>query len=280
MPTLHGARVALLESRLSTELAELVRRMGGTPVLAPSVREIPRPHETAAFVDELASGRFKVVIFQTGVGTSALLRDADARGRLADVLAAVGAATLVCRGPKPTAVVRRHGLEPTLIPQKPFTTREVLEVLEPISLAGKPVALVHYGERNTALAEALRERGAQVSEACPYEWALPEDVEPLRRLVRDAATEVDAIVFTSQVQVRHLFMVASQMGLREGLAASLNNEIIVASVGPVCADALKDAGVTPDVQPADPKMGPLLIALADYIELTRADDEQGLGPAG
>ena len=269
MPTLHGARVGLLESRLSTELAELVRRMGGTPILAPSVREIPRPDETAAFVDELASGQFSVVIFQTGVGTAALLRDAEQRGRLADVLAAVGAATIVCRGPKPTAVVRRHGLEPTIIPQKPFTTREILHALEPIDLAGKRTALVHYGERNAALAEALRARGARLSEACPYEWALPEDIDPLRTVVRDRERHVDALVFTSQVQVRHLFTVAEQLGLRDELTASLNSEIITAAVGPVCADALKDAGITPDVQPADPKMGPLLIALGDYIELTR-----------
>ena len=269
MPTLHGARVGLLESRLSTELAELVRRMGGTPILAPSVREIPRPDETAAFVDELAAGQFSVVIFQTGVGTAALLRDAEQRGRLADVLAAVGAATIVCRGPKPTAVVRRHGLEPTIIPQKPFTTREILQALEPIDLAGKRTALVHYGERNAALAEALRARGARLSEACPYEWALPEDIDPLRTVVRERERHVDALVFTSQVQVRHLFTVAEQLGLRDELTTSLNSEIITAAVGPVCADALKDAGITPDVQPADPKMGPLLIALGDYIELTR-----------
>ena len=48
----------------------------------------------------------------------------------------------------------------------------------------------------------------------------------------------------------------------------LNTDVIVAVVGPVSADALKEVGVVPDVQPADPKMGPLLIALADYMELT------------
>ena len=272
MATLHGARVGLLESRLSTELAELVRRMGGTPVAAPSVREVPREAETAAFVDELASGRFGVVIFQTGVGTAALLRNAEHRGRLADVLAALGAATVVCRGPKPTAVVRRYGLEPTLIPRKPFTTNEVLEALAPVDLAGRDVALVHYGERNAALADALRARGARLDEACPYEWALPENLEPLRALVRDTARQIDAIAFTSQVQVRHLFTVASGLGLDEQLATALNEDIIVAAVGPVCAEALKEAGVTPDVQPADPKMGPLLAALADYIELTRASE--------
>ena len=269
MPTLHGARIGLLESRLSTELAELVRRMGGTPVLAPSVREVPHPEETAAFVDELASGQFGVVIFQTGVGTAALFRDAEQRGRLADVLAAVSSATLLCRGPKPTAVVRRHGLEPTLVPQKPFTTVEILQALEPVDLAGKRTALVHYGERNTALADALRKRGANLAEACPYEWALPENIAPLQSIVRDREATVDALAFTSQVQVRHLFAVAEQMGLRDQLTASLNSEIIIAAVGPVCADALKEVGITPDVQPADPKMGPLLIALADYIELTR-----------
>src|SRR5438045_7059020 len=101
MPRSHGARVGLLEPRLSKELAELGRLMGGTPVAAPSVREIPREAETAAFVGQLASGRFGIVIFQTGVGAAAILRDAERQGRLADVLAALGATTIVCRGPKP-----------------------------------------------------------------------------------------------------------------------------------------------------------------------------------
>jgi uroporphyrinogen-III synthase len=128
---------------------------------------------------------------------------------------------------------------------------------------------VHYGEPNTALADALRSRGARVTEVCPYEWALPEDVEPLRALVRDARSQVEAIAFTSQIQVRNLFRVADSLNLTQQLAAALNEDVIVATIGPVCADALRAAGVTPDVEPADPKMGPLLIALADYIELTR-----------
>jgi uroporphyrinogen-III synthase len=241
--------------------------------MAPSVREVPRPEETAAFVETLASGRFSVVIFQTGVGASALLREAERQGRLPDVISAIRAATLVCRGPKPTAVVRRYGLEPGIVPRKPFTTKEVLEALAPVTLAERDVALAHYGERNTALADALRARGARLGEVCPYEWALPEDVEPLRALVRDPAAQLDAIAFTSQIQVRHLFAVASAMGLAATLADTLSRDVIVAAVGPVCAEALKGMGVTPDVQPADPKMGPLMMALAEYIELTREGGE-------
>src|SRR5579862_1369691 len=120
MTSLRGARVGLFESRLSAELAELVRRLGGTPVVAPTVREVPHPSETAAFLDALLTRRFSVIVFLTGAAAKAVLREATARGRLDEAVAAIRGSTLVCRGPKPTAVVRGHGLEPTIVPQKPF----------------------------------------------------------------------------------------------------------------------------------------------------------------
>ena len=66
MASLNGARIGLLESRLSGEIAELVRRLGGTPVVAPSVREVPRGEDTTRFVDALVTGRFSVAIMLTG----------------------------------------------------------------------------------------------------------------------------------------------------------------------------------------------------------------------
>lgn len=273
MSSLHGARVALLESRLGTELGELVRRLGGVPVLAPSVREVPRVEDTDRFVDALVTGRFSVVVVLTGAAALAVLRAAERRGHLPEALEALKRATLVARGPKPTAVLRRYGLDAQVLPQKPFTTKELLAAIDRgVEIAGRQVALVHYGERNTTMSAALAERGAVLTEVCPYEWSLPEDTEPLRALVRHLSTSVDAIAFTSKIQVRHLFAIATGMGLAEAVRTALNDDIIVASVGPVCDAALKEAGVTPDVQPADPKMGPLLMALADYVELTRDTD--------
>src|SRR5258708_2928295 len=119
MPSLNGTRVGLLESRMSSELAELVRRLGGAPVGAPAVREVPHAAETTRFVEALVSGRHDVVIFLTGAAAAAILREAERTGRLQDALGALQRATLVCRGPKPTAVARRYGLEVNVIPQKP-----------------------------------------------------------------------------------------------------------------------------------------------------------------
>ena len=48
----------------------------------------------------------------------------------------------------------------------------------------------------------------------------------------------------------------------------LNDHTIVAAIAPVCVAALRGLGITPDVQPAHPKMGALIAALADYVELS------------
>ncbi len=271
MATLEGKRVALLEARMSAELAAMVERFGGVPYSVPAVREIPieLPGETAAFVDALCAGRFAVVIFMTGVGASALLREAEKAAKLEAALSALRGATTVCRGPKPVAVLRRQNVQVNITAAEPHTTVELLQALESIDLEGRTVALVHYGERNDAAAAGLQTRGAIVSEICLYEWRLPDDVAPLTRLVAEIiAGAIDAIAITSQIQIRHLFQIAERLGQSSALADALNRRIVVAAVGPVCATALRSFGVIPHVQPSHPKMGPMLLALADYFEFT------------
>jgi uroporphyrinogen-III synthase len=49
----------------------------------------------------------------------------------------------------------------------------------------------------------------------------------------------------------------------------LNRRVIVGAVGPVCAGALKQFGVTADVIPEAPSMAALINAVADYFSLTK-----------
>jgi len=136
-----------------------------------------------------------------------------------------------------------------------------------------PLLLLHYGERNVAIVDEMRARGALVDEACPYEWAMPDNPQPVAAVVAGALTgRLDAILFTSQIQCRHLFQVAAEMQLADELGAALNRDVVVGAVGPVCALALNEFGVTADVIPAAPNMASLLTAVGDYFELTRADD--------
>ena len=80
---------------------------------------------------------------------------------------------------------------------------------------------------------------------------------------------VDGPRCRSIVQCAHLFRVAAELGLSGRLADALNKDVIVAAVGPVCAEALQSVGVAADVIPARPTMESMIEALAEYFELTR-----------
>ena len=69
-----GLRVISFESRRATEMAELIRRQGGDPFVAPSMREAPIENNPEAFefAERLFRGEFDLMIFLTGVGTRAL----------------------------------------------------------------------------------------------------------------------------------------------------------------------------------------------------------------
>ena len=50
-----------------------------------------------------------------------------------------------------------------------------------------------------------------------YQWDLPEDTGPLREAVRKlAAGEFDAVLFTTSIQVLHLFRIAAELGSGTG----------------------------------------------------------------
>lgn len=269
MSSLKGSRVALLEARMSGELSDLVRRFGGVPCAAPAVREVPRLEQVPALIDALSEGRFSLVVFLTGAGVMALMREAERLGRLEEALTALRAITIACRGPKPLAALKRYHVPVAINAIEPYTTKELLDDLTGVDLRAKGVALVHYGEPNHLLANELTARGARLEEWCLYEWLMPEDIRPLAALVDDLVERrVDAIAFTSQIQCRNLFRLAADVGKADELVSVLNDHTIVAAIGPVCAATLQTMGITPDVLPAHPKMGPLIAALADYVELS------------
>lgn len=251
----------------------MVARLGGTPVCAPAVRERPTEDDARPIIARLVAGEFRVVVALTGAGVTALFAQAESMHQLDEVRAALARMMIVSRGPKPQAALKRYGLTPQLVTAKPHTSHELLEMLADTDLDRVAVLLLHYGERNQALAEALAGRGAMVDEVCLYEWALPEDLAPIHDVVqRLIAKEIDALLVTSQVQFRFLMEIAAEAGLDVPLLQVLNDHVIVGAVGPVCAAAIRVYGVIPDVLPESPSSPFLVGALADYFELTNFSD--------
>lgn len=268
MTLLAGARIGLLEARLSSELAELVRREGGAPVCAPAVLEAPVDVTPAlpVLIDDLRRRRVELVVFLTGAGATSLLDQARANGSYEALVRALRDATTVCRGPKPAAVLRKHDIHVDVNARTPYTTAELLETLPESLVRGRGVALVHDGGGNPPLVEALRARGASVHELHAYEWRLPDDVAPIQTLIAELiAGRIDAVAFTNQVQVRHLFEVAERLGRSAALADALRHHTVVGSIGPTCSLALEAHGVPPHVVASPPKMRPLIAAVAEHL---------------
>ncbi|HTI15937.1 MAG TPA: uroporphyrinogen-III synthase [Dictyobacter sp.] len=264
-----NARVAILEARMSEEMSNLLRRHGAQPYSVPAVREAARDENSRSvpvFIDHLQDERLGFVVFFTGVGVRTLLNEADQTGRQQELIDALRHVTVVCRGPKPAAVLKKHAIPIAYSASEPFTTKELIDVLSPLAVRGKGVGIVHYGERNAPVAQYLRERGAELEELSLYEWQLPDDRVPLQMLIKELIdAQVDAIAFTSQIQVRHLMQVGADMQLTDQLVAALRLKTIVASIGPTCTGVLQEYGVEPHVIPPHPKMGHLVKALQEYL---------------
>ena len=264
-PTLQGLRVVSFESRRAKEMAELIRRYGGEPIVAPSMREIPLSENHAALdlLPQLEAGKFDLLILMTGVGTRTLNEALLTQFPQERITAALRRTTLAARGPKPVAALKELGLEPAFTAPEPNTWREVLATLSSkLNLRGKRIAVQEYGMPNSELVAALEGLGATVASIPIYRWALPEDLGPLRAAIQKILrNETDIALFTNGAQVEHLFKVAADDRAEDALQQALK-KIVIGSVGPVCTQVLEQYQLKPDIEPSHPKMGALIAEVA------------------
>ena len=256
-----GKRVLSLESRRAAEMAELIRRQGGEPLVAPSMREVPLAADEAAarFGERLYAGGFDMMVLLTGVGTRQLNRLLGPR--FAEALRKL---TVVARGPKPAAALREMGLTAAVVAPEPNTWRELLRALE--GRTEKRIAVQEYGRSNPELLDGLRARGAEVTPVRVYRWDLPEDAALLYDAARRlAAGEFGVVLFTTAIQIAHLARAAREQGIEDAALAALGH-CFVGSIGPTTTEALEEFGVTPAFEPSHPKMGILVVEAAARLE--------------
>lgn len=256
-----GLRVVAFESRRAVEIAELIRRQGGEPIVAPSMREAPieKNEQVFVFAERLFRSEFDMMILLTGVGTKALNQVLATRYPAEAFSAAMRKLAVVARGPKPLAVLREMQIPVAVTVPEPNTWRELLTALE-----GRPekrIAVQEYGRSNTELLQALEARGAEVTPVRVYQWDLPENTQPLRAAVqRIAQHEADVVVFTTSIQIDHVLRVAGE--LRMDILGPLKRMAII-SIGPTTSEALLEFDVQPDMTPSHPKMGFLIKEAAE-----------------
>lgn len=257
----HGLTVAAFESRMATEMGRLIERHGGTPLVAPALREIPLEDNSAAlqFGEQLLTQGLDVLVLMTGAGTTTLFEILYSRHSTDTIKRALKETVLIARGPKPMAALKALGFKPTLTVPEPNTWVDVVSTLDahrPVK--GLRVAVQEYGLPNRDLVEALKQRGANVVSVPVYRWALPEDTAPLKQVIKQILTgQVQVMLVTNAAQIDHVMLVVEQDG-KTAEFKTISRKLVIASIGPTASERIRNHGLTVDFEPSHGKMGILV----------------------
>lgn len=258
---LDGVRVAITEHRYPDQLAQLLERLGATVLSYPLLKETPIEDASGArrFISICENTQIDYIVFYTGVGVDLLFRAVNKP----DV---VSRSRILARGPKAVNALKRAGVRVDLVAES-ATTEGIVRTLARENLKGKTVLVQLYGQENPDILAELQKQGATVIGVSIYSYTQASDTAALEDLVkRILDVAIDAITFTSATQVPFLFRTADALTDPSRFRQRLKEDIVIASVGEVTSRALRDAGVQAHVEPAEPKMGPMVKALAEFFE--------------
>ncbi len=211
-------------------LAHLFGELGAEVVEAPAIRIVPLEAELPPMAG------YDLLCLTSPNAVRRLFEE------LRDARAVTGPRIAVI-GPGTARVLREHGIEPDIVPERSVAESLVDELRDvPVTR----VLIPRARDARDDLPEALRERGAQVDVVALYETV----AEPLGPTARDAALAADYATFTS----------ASSARFFHSAAGTLAGPRLV-SIGPATSAALRELGFEPHVEAAEHTPAGLVAAL-------------------
>jgi uroporphyrinogen III methyltransferase/synthase len=247
---LHGKRVVVTRARAQASgLATTLRALGADVIELPAIRIGPRidSDEVRRTVDAIQS--YALICLTSPNGVRLLfqaLREAGLDAR------ALGAATVAAIGPGTAQALAQNGIAADVVPER-FVAEALIEALEAVEVADRPVLIARAAEARDVLPDALRERGAKVDVVALYET---EREDPGEEAI-EAAANADYITFTSSSTVRNL---VEAMGKRLPAAAR------VVSIGPITSETARTAGLEVAVEATRHDIDGLIEALLEDAE--------------
>lgn len=248
---LTGFTVGVTAARKVDEQVALLRRRGATCVWAPALSLDPRRVDDAelrAVTEQVLARPVDLFLATTGIGMKAWFDAADDWGLLDRLVAHLGRAEILARGPKSVGALRRRGLRELWAPDSERFD-DVLAHLRGRDLAGAHIVVQEHGQSLSMVAHALRRLGAHVTSVAVYRVEAAEDPTPMFGLIDQIADRsLHAVTFTSAPAVSALMEAASSVGRRDDVITAFQAEVLATCVGPVTAAAFELWGV-PTVEP-------------------------------
>ena len=274
---LRGYRVGITSARKAAELTDLLERRGAEVEWAPALAIEPTCDVALRqATEECVAAPPDLFVATTGAGLRRWFDAARAWGLLDPLLEALGAATVIARGPKASGALRAHGLREAWSPASECF-EDVLAYLRGSGVAGRRIVVQEHGESLSVAANALRRQGAEVLVVSVYRCAPAGDQDAMFRLV-DLVAEgrVDAVTFTSAPAAQTLLDAAAASGRRDEVLASFRSTVLATCVGPVTAAPFQMWGV-PVVQPERARLAAMVKTLEVELPSRRTGTEIEVG---
>ena len=256
---LFGRRIVVTRSReQASELVDMLEERGADAIQAPTIRIAP-PDDPEALDRACAmAGTYDWIVFTSANGVDFFMRRLLAIGDIRDLKG-----VKICAiGPSTADRVSQHGIRIDLMPDENRGEAVVDALKSATDVAGQRFLLPRSDIARESIADELRAAGADVTDVAAYRTLLAgserDGDHDVYRMLLDR--QIDAVTFTSASTVRNF---AQILGPEQ--AADLLSTTVVASIGPVTAEAAQQLGIETTVMPKRYTIPDLVNALVDHF---------------
>jgi uroporphyrinogen III methyltransferase/synthase len=260
---LFGRRVLVTRSRdQSIELVELLEAEGAEAIEAPLIQVAPLEDYTELDDACAAAGDFDWIVFTSANGVVAFMERLMSGPR--DVRALAGP-RLCAVGPGTAAYLARYALKVDVMPDDHNAEAVAAALKKTGPLESKRMLFPKADIARDVLPEELRAAGAEVTEVVAYRTVTAESDVHLAIYRQLLDRQIDVVTFSSASAIRAFVAIhgADQ-------AVDLLNHTVVATIGPVTADAAHRYGITPQIMPATATIPALVEAIVAHFRMATA----------
>jgi uroporphyrinogen III methyltransferase/synthase len=228
---LFGKRVLMTRPADSPDdLSRALVRAGAEPIAAPAIAIVPPGDAAAAERATHDPAQYSWVVFTSANGVRVFFDYLEARRDDARIF---GAAKIAAIGLKTSQALLQRSVRADAVPQR-YIAEDLADLLIASSCEGDRILLYRAQEARDILPERLTAAGRPVTDVAAYKTVFTGDPQFAQRVA-----ESDIVTFTSASTVNgFVHNLGSPQTAREACAGKT-----VACIGPITAQAAKDAGL-------------------------------------
>ncbi len=261
MKPLSGRRILITRARHQAgSLYTALQALGADVLVAPMIEIVP-PDSYAPLDDALRKlASYDWLLLTSANGAAALGSRMEALHLSCNDYQSLQVCAI---GPATAYTLQQQGWTLHATP-KAYVAEAVVEALQdamPNRIEGKRILLVRAKVARDLIPEELTGLGAQVQVVEAYQTVMPPDAAlQVKKIFSDATLLPDAVTFTSSSTVKHFFQLLRSVGWN-----ALPQGMLVASIGPITSQTLREHGVEPEIEAQTHSIPGLVAAITAYF---------------